>query len=106
MRGRHSVIHKLRVGCLLLVSADQMINVQVIETVWAICKDASRRCCLYVGLLHSLLYCLQHKYGKFQIEFATGPHPCKEADGFNGSTCHALSSLRWGDCNERYSYLY
>ena len=100
MRGRHSVTHKLRLGCLLLVSADQMINVQVIETVWAVRKDAGGRCCLYLGLLQSLLYCLQRKYGHFQIEFATGPHPSKRADGSNGSTCHALSSLRRANCNE------
>ncbi len=104
VRGRCSVTHKLRLGCLLLVSADQMINVQVIETVWAICKDANGRCCVYVWLLHSLLgslrNCLQRKYGSFQIEFGTGPHPFKEADGSNGSTCHVLSSLRWVYCNE------
>lgn len=53
------MLHRLLPYCLLLVSVDQLVNVQVIKTVWAICKDAWGCWCLCTRLLCQRLPNLQ-----------------------------------------------
>ena len=44
------MVQWLLLCCLLLVTADQLVDVQIIKTVWAICKDVGLRCCLCMSL--------------------------------------------------------